>query len=59
MGTLDGKVVFITGAARGQGRADAVRLAEAGADIIGIDICEQMSAAGYATATQDELDQTV
>ncbi|HEX3707896.1 MAG TPA: mycofactocin-coupled SDR family oxidoreductase [Mycobacteriales bacterium] len=59
MATLDGKVAFITGAARGQGRAHAVRLAEEGADIIGIDICEQMSAAGYAMGTQDELDQTV
>ncbi|HVW82125.1 MAG TPA: mycofactocin-coupled SDR family oxidoreductase [Mycobacteriales bacterium] len=59
MGTLDGKVAFITGAARGQGRAHAVRLAEEGADIIGIDICEQLSAAAYAMGTQDELDQTV
>src|SRR4051794_24777500 len=59
MATLDGKVAFITGAARGQGRAHAVRLAEEGADIIGIDICEQMAAAGYAMGTQAELDQTV
>ena len=59
MGTLDGKVAFITGAARGQGRAHAVRLAQDGANIIGIDICEQMSAVGYAMGTQDELDQTV
>jgi SDR family mycofactocin-dependent oxidoreductase len=59
MGTLEGKVAFITGAARGQGRAHAIRLAEEGADIIGIDICEQMSSVGYAMGTQDELDQTV
>jgi len=59
MGTLDGRVAFITGAARGQGRAHAVRLAEEGADIIGIDICDQMSAVGYPMGTQDELDQTV
>jgi SDR family mycofactocin-dependent oxidoreductase len=59
MGTLDGKVAFITGAARGQGRAHAVRLAQEGADIIGIDICEQMSAVGYPMSTQDDLDQTV
>ena len=59
MGTLDGKVAFITGAARGQGRAHAVRLAQEGADIIGIDICEQLASAGYAMGTQDELDQTV
>lgn len=59
MGTLEGKVAFITGAARGQGRAHAIRLAEEGADIIGIDILEQMSAVGYAMGTRDELDQTV
>jgi SDR family mycofactocin-dependent oxidoreductase len=59
VGTLDGRVAFITGAARGQGRAHAVRLAEDGADIIGVDICDQMSAVGYEMGTQDELDQTV
>ncbi len=59
MGKLDGKVAFITGAARGQGRAHAIRLAQEGADIIGIDICEQLASAGYAMGTQDELDQTV
>jgi hypothetical protein len=41
-GKLDGKVTFITGAARGQGRAHAIRLAREGANVIGIDICEQM-----------------
>ena len=59
MGTLDGKVAFITGAARGQGRAHAIKMAEEGADIIGIDICAQMSAVGYGMGTQEELDQTV
>lgn len=39
-GRMDGKVVFITGAARGQGRSHALRLAEEGADIIAVDICE-------------------
>ena len=42
MGKLDGKVAFITGAARGQGRSHAVRLAQEGADIIAVDICEQV-----------------
>ena len=42
MGRMDGKVVFITGAARGQGRAHAVRLAEEGASIIATDICDQI-----------------
>jgi SDR family mycofactocin-dependent oxidoreductase len=59
MGKLDGKVVFITGAARGQGRSHAVLLAEEGADIIGIDICEQVPTVGYPMATQDDLDETV
>jgi SDR family mycofactocin-dependent oxidoreductase len=58
MGTLDGKVAFITGAARGQGRAHAVRLAEEGADIIGIDICAQLSAVAYPMGTDEELQQT-
>ncbi|ADP78649.1 mycofactocin-coupled SDR family oxidoreductase [Pseudofrankia inefficax] len=59
MGKLDGKVAFITGAARGQGRSHAVRLAEEGADIIGIDICAQMESVQYPMGTQAELDQTV
>ncbi len=58
MGKLDGKVAFITGAARGQGRAHCVRMAQEGADIIGIDLCGQMSAVGYPMGTQEELDQT-
>ena len=40
-GRLEGKVAFITGAARGQGRSHAIRLAQEGADIIAIDICRQ------------------
>lgn len=39
MGRMDGKVAFVTGAARGQGRSHAVRLAQEGADIIAVDIC--------------------
>ena len=42
MGRVEGKVAFITGAARGQGRSHAVRLAEEGADIIAVDLCEDV-----------------
>ncbi|MDO8361675.1 MAG: mycofactocin-coupled SDR family oxidoreductase [Actinomycetota bacterium] len=59
MGLLDGKVAFITGAARAQGRSHAVRLAEEGADIIAIDICAPAAAVGYPAATPDDLQQTV
>jgi SDR family mycofactocin-dependent oxidoreductase len=59
MGTLEGKVALITGAARGQGRSHAVRLAEEGADIIGIDICEQISTVSYPMATREDLAETV
>lgn len=59
MGRMDGRVVFITGAARGQGRSHAVRLAEEGADIVGIDICGQIDAVPYAMGTREDLDETV
>jgi SDR family mycofactocin-dependent oxidoreductase len=59
VGSLDGKVAFITGAARGQGRSHAVRLAEEGADIIAVDICQQMSAVEYPMSTPEDLDETV
>ncbi len=61
MGRLDGKVAFITGAARGQGRSHAIRLAEEGAKIIGIDICEDVASIAelYPLATQADLDETV
>lgn len=59
MGKLDGKVVFITGAGRGQGRAHAVRLAEEGADIIGFDIGADIASNGYALASVDDLEETV
>ena len=59
MGKLDGKVAFITGAARGQGRSHAVRLAREGADIIAVDICRQLPAAGYEMSTPEDLEQTV
>jgi SDR family mycofactocin-dependent oxidoreductase len=56
---LDGKVAFITGAARGQGRSHAVRFAEEGADIIAVDLCAPISSMNYANATPEDLDQTV
>lgn len=59
MGSLDGRVAFITGAARGQGRSHAIRLAGEGADIIGIDICADIPANGYPMAGRDELDETI
>lgn len=59
MGKLDGKVAFITGAARGQGRSHAITLAKEGADIIAVDICKQVETVPYATATSDDLAETV
>ena len=59
MGRLDGKVAFITGAARGQGRSHALRLAQEGADIIAVDIVEQISTVPYAMAKPEDLDDTV
>ncbi len=58
-GRLEGKVAFVTGAARGQGRSHAVRLAQEGADIIAVDICAQVDSVPYAMATPDDLTQTV
>ncbi len=59
-GPLDGKVAFVTGAARGQGRAHAVRLAREGADIIALDICAPVSdTILYPPATQEDLAETV
>jgi SDR family mycofactocin-dependent oxidoreductase len=59
VGKLDGKVAFITGAARGQGRSHAIRLAREGAAIIGVDICADISANHYPMASRDELDETI
>jgi SDR family mycofactocin-dependent oxidoreductase len=59
MGSLDGKVAFISGGARGQGRSHAVRLAQEGADIITFDICGPIDSIAYAHATEDDLSQTV
>ncbi|MFC8315096.1 mycofactocin-coupled SDR family oxidoreductase [Gordonia sp. NPDC057258] len=55
---LDGKVALVTGAARGQGRSHAVRMAEQGADIVAIDICDQITTVNYAMSTPDDLQQT-
>ncbi|MGS2804731.1 mycofactocin-coupled SDR family oxidoreductase [Nocardia sp. MW-W600-9] len=55
----EGKVVFITGAARGQGRAEAIRFAEEGADIIAIDACVDFASTSYPGATEDDLAETV
>ena len=56
---FDGKVALVTGAARGQGRAEAVRLAEEGADIIAIDVCRSFETVTYPGATKEDLDETV
>jgi SDR family mycofactocin-dependent oxidoreductase len=58
MGQLQGKVAFITGAARGQGRSHAVRLAEEGADLIVVDVCKQVDTVGYPLSTPDDLAET-
>lgn len=57
-GRLEGKVVFVTGAGRGQGRSHAVRLAEEGADIVAVDICKQIDSNLYPLATPEDLDAT-
>ena len=59
MGSLQGKVAFITGAARGQGRAEAIRLASDGADVIAVDLCDQIASVPYPMATPDDLAATV
>jgi SDR family mycofactocin-dependent oxidoreductase len=58
MGSLDGRVVFITGAARGQGRSHAVMCAEQGANIVGIDICEDLDVVPYKLGTFEDLEET-
>jgi SDR family mycofactocin-dependent oxidoreductase len=57
-GRMQGKVVLITGAARGQGRSHALRLAEEGADIIAVDICRQIESNPYPLATEEDLAET-
>jgi (+)-trans-carveol dehydrogenase len=58
VGRVAGKVAFITGAARGQGREHAIRLAEEGADIIAVDVCGDIDGAPYPLATEADLDET-
>src|ERR1700735_4252925 len=59
MGRVEGKVAFITGAARGQGRSHAVRLAQEGADIIAVDVCHGFDSVPYDGATEADLAETV
>jgi SDR family mycofactocin-dependent oxidoreductase len=56
--SLEGRVAFITGAARGQGRAHAIRLARDGVDVIGVDICADIPTMGYPNGTEAELEET-
>jgi SDR family mycofactocin-dependent oxidoreductase len=58
-GRVSGKVAFITGVARGQGRSHAIRLAEEGADIIGVDVPRPIDNMPYPLATQEDLDETI
>ena len=59
MGRVEGKVAFITGAARGQGRSHAIRLAEEGADIIAVDFVQDLDSVPYGLGTRDEFAETV
>jgi (+)-trans-carveol dehydrogenase len=59
MGKLDGKVAFVTGAAQGQGRSHAVELAREGADVIAVDVCEQVPGMPYPTGSWEKLEETV
>jgi SDR family mycofactocin-dependent oxidoreductase len=58
VGRVEGKVAFVTGAARGQGRSHAVRLAEEGAHIIAVDLCHDIDTIGYPLARPEDLDET-
>ncbi|MFI6361296.1 mycofactocin-coupled SDR family oxidoreductase [Nocardia sp. NPDC050630] len=58
MGRVQGKVAFVTGAARGQGRSHAVKLAEEGADIIAVDICRDIESIQYSLSRPEDLEET-
>src|ERR1700689_1881479 len=58
MGKLEGKVAFITGEARGLGRSHAIRVCQGGADIIAVDICQQIASVPYPMSTPDDLAET-
>jgi SDR family mycofactocin-dependent oxidoreductase len=58
MGRLENKVALVTGAARGQGRSHAVRLAQEGAEIVALDICDQIDTVPYRLAQPNDLDET-
>ncbi len=58
MALLDGRVVFITGAARGQGRSHAVMCAEEGANVVGVDICKDLDVVPYKMGTAEDLQET-
>src|SRR5919197_4911894 len=58
-GRVAGKVALVTGAARGQGRAHAVRLASEGADVIAVDVCAPLPSVPYDPATPEDLQETV
>jgi (+)-trans-carveol dehydrogenase len=59
MGRFEGKVAFVTGAARGQGRSHAIALAQEGADIVAVDICRQLESVPYEMSTPEDLAETV
>lgn len=56
---FSGKVVLISGAARGQGRSHALRFAALGASVVAFDVCEQIDGVPYAMSTPEDLDETV
>lgn len=59
MDRVSGKVALVTGAARGQGRAHAIRLAEEGADILALDVCRDIDSIDYPLASADDLEETI